>query len=441
MGFPRSDRRANNGVIMMYEQIHAMVQERRDEIVGRLQALVRIDTRNPYSGDPDCPGEGPGQEHLEPLLTALGAATVRFESPHDIYGRMGVIGPANRDFSHRPNLVGEWNFADEGPRVIVNGHMDTVGVTGMTIDPFAAEVRDGCVWGRGTSDCKGGLIAGLEAIRVLLDLDLPLAGSLVYESVMDEECSGSGAGTMACLDAGYTGDVAIFVDGNDLAMTLGCGGCLTADMDVTGQMGHAAAGTGVSAIEKALVVKQAIDRFKEERETARPHCRVNLGIFDSGVHAAVVPGTAHMSMNIVYDVEEAAAARDDGRGWGGAPVRERFEELVREQEAGDAWLSEHPTELTWVKDLIPFDQTDDGPWVQRLAGHLVAVTGREPVFNRMMAWSDAAFPAAMGQIPTILFGPALDGQAHGPEEHIVIDDLLTGVEVLARFLADAFEQR
>lgn len=413
----------------------AAAEARRDAITSRLQDLVRIDTRNRYCGDEGAPGEAAGQDYLEPILQELGAQTRRFDCPDDIYARMQVIGPAERDFRGRPNLVGEWRFG-EGPRVIVNGHMDTVGTAGMTIAPFGAEVREGAIWGRGTSDCKGGLTIGVEAIRLLLGAGLDLRGSLVFESVVEEECSGSGAGTLACLDAGYTGDVAVFVDGNGLAITLGCGGCLTADLEVTGREGHAARGTGVSAIDKGFIIKRAIDEFKRERETARPDCRVNVGIFRSGVHAAVVPGSAYLSLNIVYAVEEAEAARAAGHPWGGAPVRARFEEVIRAAEAEDEWLAEHPSQTTWVKDLVPFDQPDDDPWAQRLAGVARRVMGREPQFNRMNAWTDAAFPAALGGIPTVLFGPGLDGEAHGPTEHVVIDDLVSGAATLAAFLAE-----
>jgi acetylornithine deacetylase len=117
-------------------------------------------------------------------------------------------------------------------------------------------------------------------------------------------------------------------------------------------------------------------------------------------------------------------------------VRERFEEVIRAAEAEDEWLAENPSEIVWVKDLVPFDQPDDDPWAQRLAGAMDAELGREPEFNRMMAWSDAAFPAALGGIPTLLFGPALAGEPHGPTEHIMIDDMLECSAALASFLAD-----
>ena len=122
-----------------------------------------------------------------------------------------------------------------------------------------------------------------ELKEALHELGAKVSGKVIFESVVDEECNGSGAGTMACVDAGYVGDMAIFLDGNDGAMTLGCYGCLTADVHVTGQEGHVAYGTGVSALEKALIAKDAIDAFGDERLADHPDCRTNIGIFEAGV--------------------------------------------------------------------------------------------------------------------------------------------------------------
>ena len=128
-----------------------------DEMVEVCRELVQANTVNPYSGDPNPGNELNGQVVLEPILKEMGAQTRMFDTPPDIYERMGVIGPKGRKFAGRPNLVGELTFGSGGKRIIINGHMDTVAVAGMTIDPFSGEVKDGKIWGRGASDCKGNL--------------------------------------------------------------------------------------------------------------------------------------------------------------------------------------------------------------------------------------------------------------------------------------------
>ncbi len=421
----------------MNESESALIQavaDDRDRIVDLCRGLCRINTVNPYAGDARACGEKAGQEFLAPILEAMGARVTLFDCPDDIYARMGVLGPAERNFRDRPNLVAEFDFDEAGPTVVINGHMDTVGIDSMSIDPLAAEVRDGRIWGRGASDCKGGITTAVSALHCLAESGANLCGRVIFESVVDEECNGSGAGTLACLDAGYTGDVAVFVDGNDDALTLGCSGCLTADLHVEGLEGHAAYGTGVSAIEKALAVKAAIDEFKRDRERERPDARVNLGIFRAGVHPAVVPGSAHLSLNCVYEVDEAARALERTGIWGAGPIREDFEARIRVAEATDPWLVEHPSRITWVKDLIPFSGPEDMPLASRVEGAYSAVNGKLPTRQHMLGWSDASYYSALGRMPTVLYGPGVTGKPHSPDEYVEIDNLVRCTQVLALFL-------
>jgi acetylornithine deacetylase len=239
---------------------------------------------------------------------------------------------------------------------------------------------------------------------------------------------------LACFDAGYGGDLAIFVDGNSDHLTMGCGGCLTADVFVEGQEGHAALGTGVSAIEKALVTKRGVDAFRARREAERPDCRVNLGILNSGKHPAVVPGSAYLSLNIVYDVSEAEASQAQTGVYGGPQLREQFEQAIAAAEADDEWLVAHPSRVEWVKDLIPYTQAEDDPWVRSFDAAYRVATGVAPLYDRMVAWSDAAHPAALFGVPTVLYGPGVEGTAHSNGEYVEIAGLVRCTEVIAMFL-------
>ena len=420
---------------MLADQLCHFIDDHRDDVVATLQRLVQTETTNPYCGDANPAGEAAGQEVLADMLAGLADAIDTFECPPDIYARMKVLGPRDRDFSGRPNLVATFDFGD-GPTVVVNGHMDTVGIDNMTIEPLAAEVRDGKIWGRGTSDCKGGITIALWAIRALREAASALRGRIILESVVDEECNGSGAGTLACIDRGYTGDVAVFVDGYDGAVTRGCYGCLTAEVLVEGKEGHAAYGTGVSAIEKALIAKRGVDDFKARREAQYPDARVNLGVFHAGTHPAVVPGEAVMQLNIVYRLEDARASVDAGHPWGAALLRDEFAAAIAQATAGDDWLAEHPPQVGWIKDLIPFEEPEDSSWLARLAEAHRAATGADPKIDFMLGWTDASYYSSLAKVPTFLIGPAAAGKAHTPDEFVEIDALLRSAKTLAVFLAD-----
>ena len=409
------------------------VDRMRDEIVELTRALVRINTVNPYAGGEPTGSEKAGQDFLQPVLEGMGGTTHLFEPPPDIFARMGVIGPAGRSWDERPNLVTTFDLGP-GKRVLLNSHMDTVGVSGMTFDdPFCAEVRDGRIYGRGTTDDKGGMIMGIIGIKAALTCAEALSGSIVHQSVVDEECSGSGAGTLACCLAGYTADEAVVIDGGELDIMRGCSGCLTADVDVRGRSGHAARG-GVNAIDKAIAVKLGIDRFKQAREAADPESLVKVGVFRGGVHPAVVPGSATLSLNMVYSLDEAAANEKAGNGWGGASIREEFCECVREEEATDAWLSKHASTVTWVKDLVPFETPEAAPVVQDLGAAYTSVLGSAPRVAVMPAWADGANLARHGGVSTVMFGPGTGPAAHSDDESVSIDDLVNGAKVIAAYL-------
>lgn len=94
----------------------AEVERRSEEPVEMCRTLVRTNTVNPYSGDPNPGLERDGQVVLEPMLREMGATTRLFEPPEGIYEKMGVLGPKERIFTDRPNLVGEFRFGEGGGR-------------------------------------------------------------------------------------------------------------------------------------------------------------------------------------------------------------------------------------------------------------------------------------------------------------------------------------
>jgi acetylornithine deacetylase len=414
------------------------------------QALVRANTVNRHSGDARPGNEANGQRILAPLLQELGARIELFDCPPDIYQRMGVLGPRDRDFEDRPNLLAELAYGAGGPTIVLQGHMDTVGVEGMSLeDPFSGEVREGKLWGRGSSDMKGGLAAAVTALQALHDFRHELRGRIVFASVVEEESNGSGAGALAWIDRARDGrlfdlrptgaegrlaDLAICSDGSGPEIWRGYGGVLTVDVHVAGRSGHPARPGGVSAIEKALVVKEAIDRYKAEREELGSGRNVNLGVFRGGTHPAVVAGAAVMSLNMSYPAADAFAAEAAGREFGNAPGRERFEAFVRERSREDDWLREHAPRIDWIKDLIPFELPEAHPLVQELAAAHRRVLGEAPAIGVNPAWSDACYLPRFAGTPAVVYGAGTPGQAHGPAEYADTWRIAACARVLAGFL-------
>src|SRR3990170_1356747 len=145
----------------------AVARADRDRLTDLLRRLVATESINP-SLVPDARGEGPIADLIAAECSAAGLETRRDEvvpTRHNVVARLHGRGP--------------------GRRLLLNGHMDTVAVTGMR-DPFSGATDGDRLYGRGAHDMKGSLAAMLEAARLVASGGLA-AGELVLAFVIDEE--------------------------------------------------------------------------------------------------------------------------------------------------------------------------------------------------------------------------------------------------------------
>jgi len=412
------------------------VEKLKDQQVEWTRELVAIPTVNPYSGDESAGSEAAGQDWVEDHLQEMGAEVRRVGVPEDVYARGGIIGPTDRSWEGRENVVGEWILGTgEGPCIILNDHMDTVGTAGMQFDPFDPVIEDGCMYGRGTSDTKGNLVTGLVAIAALLDHAGGLSGRLIFESVVDEECNGAGAGTLACCLAGVGGNFALCLDGDRTHVASGCNGVVTARVVVHGQAGHGSGRGAISALDKGIEVKQAIDAFTIEHAEVFPHCPVNIGVFRAGTLPAIVPGQAELQVNLNYDVQDASEARRRQGHWDGRLFRARFERSMADLSQRDEWFAKRPVEVAWIKDMYPFWCNPGDEYIQKVRAAISEVRGEEVEAGPVMSWFDAAHLAHQLKIPVVGLGFGTPGAAHGANEYVVLEDLFTGARTVALALS------
>ncbi len=414
------------------KEILATSDRLREQQLAWTRDLIAIPTVNPYSGDETAGSEVEGQKWYAGICRDLGGAVRRVPVPDDVYRQAGVTGIPGRSWRDRENVVAQWQFGSGGPTILLNTHMDTVGAEGMTFDPFDPQVRNGLIYGRGSSDSKGNLVVGLTALAALKEHAGALNGRVILESVVDEECNGAGAGTLACCLAGITADFCICLDGSTEAIHNGCNGITTPRVTVYGRAGHAAGGgTAVNAIDKAFIVKQAIDRFAEQHLETFPDCRVNLGVFRSGTLPAIVPSVAEMQLNISYAVEDACAAEKGNGVWNGAVLHQRFETMLANLAERDPWFKENPVTVEWLKDAYPFFSEANDECSRCVTDTVRELAGRDVPVRSMPAWSDAAHLARILKKPVLGVGSGTPGKEHGSGETARLDDLYRGTRYIA----------
>ncbi|MBL9153913.1 MAG: M20 family metallopeptidase [Verrucomicrobiales bacterium] len=368
-----------------------------------LAALVRIPSVNP-DGDPGSPhaGEAACARYVGDFLASQCGATVTYEEV--LPGRPNVIGHLTPD------------PGDRRPRILFAPHTDTVSVTGMTIDPFGGEIRDGRVWGRGASDTKGTMAAMLWAFHELRDRWGEINATVSFAGFMGEETAQPGSRHFARHHRGEF-DFAIVGEPTGLDVVYTHKGCVWVDLSVAGRACHGASPErGVNAITRLLPVLQAIDTELRE-ELARftdpvlGPATVNIGLIHGGSRTNIVPD--HCAASLDFRETPALSAAGGAVGRLGALLHRH------------GWAETVAVKAT--VDTRPLDTDLQHPCVQKLLS-----LGARPVGAPWFC--DAAWLSDLGGIPSVACGPGSIDQAHTEDEWLAIADLEAGADFYRRFL-------
>jgi acetylornithine deacetylase len=186
-----------------------------DHTIQLLRDLVAIDSVNPSL----VPG-GAGEKEI-----ASRVAHELRDAGWDV--RVAEAAPG------RPNVVGLLEGRRSGPSLLLCGHLDTVGVAGMSA-PFEPRLSDGRLYGRGTQDMKGGLAAILGAARALAVSEWA-AGRVIVAAVVDEEHASLGADALVCE---WKADAAVVAEPTDLVVAIAHKGFAWVEVETEGRAAH-----------------------------------------------------------------------------------------------------------------------------------------------------------------------------------------------------------
>jgi acetylornithine deacetylase len=319
----------------------------------------------------------------------------------------------------------------DGKSIIICGHIDTVApgdIENWDTIPFQATKKDGRIFGRGTTDMKAGLVAGLYAIKAVMETVKP-KGKIIFQSVIGEEDGGSGA-LATCL-RGYKADAGIVMEPSETKIAPEIAGAMSFKVTVPGKSVHACVKyEGISAIEKFIVIFNGLKALEEERNQrfkgplynryTAPYA-LSIGTIKGGDW----PGT--VAESVVFEGRIGVAIGETEK-----EARAEFEAKINEIADNDPWLSEHRPTVAW--DGYSFASSTislDHPIVKELGKAYYDITGKEPVHEGMTYASDVRHLINIAKTPTTVFGPGDVRVAHGANEYVPIDQLETTVKTLA----------
>lgn len=349
------------------------------------EALIAIDSVNPA-----LVGGGAGEREIASFVA-------------DWCARHGLDVETLGD-EERPSVVATKRGSGGGRSLLLNGHLDTVGVAGM-VAPFDPRVENGRLYGRGAYDMKGALAAILLAASEAGGL----RGDVIVTLVADEELAS--IGTEAVVEA-VDADAAIVVEPTDLRVAVAHRGFVGFELETTGVAAHGSRpDLGVDAIARMGPIIVALAELDERLQSGRRDALVG----PASLHSSLIEGGQELS-----SFPARCVLTGERRTIPGETVAEVEQEL--RAIAGDA-------ALRIIASRDPLSAQPDHPFVE-LVGRVAGVSE----YVGALFWTDAALLAA-GGIPTVLFGPAGEG-AHATVEWVDLASVDRVREVVARVAAE-----
>lgn len=374
-----------------------------DETIKLLRELIAVDSVNPSL----VPG-GAGEQEIADLVAAH-------------MKRSGLDVSITEVAPGRKNVVGVLSGREKGRSLMFCGHLDTVGVEGMT-RPFDPIKRDGKIFGRGSGDMKGGLAAMLDTARILASDIGWHRGELIVAAVVDEEYASIGA---EALVKDWHADAAVIGEPTGLAIAIAHKGFSWVEITTEGRAAHGSRPLeGRDAILAMGRVLQKLEVLSRElsRRTPHPllgHPSLHASIIDGGRELCTYPDRCVLQLerrNITGEAAGIAASEVE-------QILESLREEDREFVAASKVLFDRPSY-----------ETTAGHEVTGLLEDSIRATGFDTMQEGMTYWTDAAILGQAG-IPSVIFGPGGEGY-HALEEYVWADQVVACRDALLKFARD-----
>jgi acetylornithine deacetylase len=376
----------------------------KEYITKTLAGLVRIDSINP-SLSPGGGGESAIGAYVADALSALDLSVTTYD-----------LGP------QRANVFGVLPGTGGGRSLLLNAHMDTVGVEGMAA-PFSAEIRDGRLYGRGAQDMKGSLAAMIGAAKALVDAGRPLAGDLLVTGVADEEYLSIG---MEHLVKTVTADAAIVTEPTDMTLCRAHRGFIWYEVETIGRAAHGSRyNEGIDANMRMGRFLGRLEELERDLRQRPPHPLAG----PPSLHAALLQGGTEVSVYAASSrlTLERRTVPGETQDQCTAELQAIVDQLAAEDETFKAAVK-----ATFRRE--PFEIDADAPIVQAVDRAMAAQLGSEPRHSGQTFWTDAAILAAAG-VDTVLLGPVGQG-LHSAEEWVDLASVYDLAAILAQTAVD-----
>ncbi len=403
--------------VSSHVSLHAFIASQQDAMRSMLAELVKVPSDNPPG---DC---APHAARAAQLLEALGLEVERHPVPEAECRANGMISCTNLIVRHR--------FGPGGPVVALNAHGDVVAPgEGWSVDPYAAVVKDGVMYGRGVAVSKSDFVTYAYALLALKAAGNLKRGAIELHLTYDEEAGGA-IGPEWILAKGLSKPDYAFSAGFSYAVTTAHNGCLHLEVTVSGKSAHAARpDTGHDALEAATRVLNALYAYRDGLGAQRSQVpgivspSMVVGLIKGGINTNVVPDKVSFRLDRRMIPEEQPEAVEAG-----------LREVIAKAVAGLPGIAVRVDRIMLAR---PFGAV---PGVEKLIAILTQeatrIMGVAVGTEGIPLYTDARHYSA-ASIKTVLYGAGprnlLEANGHRADEKLILTDLYKATEVVASTL-------
>ncbi len=357
---------------------------------------------------------------LIPIFKNMGFATEKLAMPGEVFAAKCADSRLVGDrFNLRASLI-----VGSEKTLVIYAHLDVVPAEGeWQSDPFSLLEKDGRVYGRGVSDCKGSIAALIAALEALLKKGLPKYNLCVLLTT-DEEVGGY-SGLCYLTDLGMVkGDLMLCMDGFSDDVVIGSNGIITWEAIVRGRSAHSGSSfLGVNAVERSIPVMQALMDLKSQVQSRRSTIPASSALEALGKKSLMPMLNITMISGGIKEniVPDRCILRGDRR----VIPEESMEEAMAEIEKAMSPFQDR-LDLKFYPGYPPMSVKADHPWVDEVRQAVKKGMGFNPRLSGAQGSLDQAYATEKTGIPTCVFGVGrqLESNIHGLNENARITDII-----------------
>ena len=336
------------------------------------------------------------------------------------------------------NVIGRIGHG-QGPKLLLDGHMDVVDVGDLARwphPPYNGVIQDGILYGRGTCDMKGGLAAMVYSVKALLDAGVDLAGDLYVVGVVQEEpCEGLAIRTLV-EEEGIRPDYVVLGEPSDLQVRTGHRGRLEMRVTVRGKAAHASSPTlGSNAIHNAARLIFGLELLAPRLANDPFLGRGTLVV--TQIESQAASRNALPDCCTFYVDRRLTLVETERKAMAEVQNIINTEEVDAQVEVTRYRATSYTGYECQARNAFPaWVMPDEHPLVQATVRSVRETLGYRPRLGHWSFSTDGTYTAGVANIPTVGFGPGEERYAHTLDEQIRLNDVVDAARVYARLAVE-----